>query len=256
MSKAKNTRKLVLVGADDKRKTLANLEGECQLEIDLGGGRTLVLDLPGDDSGEVGIGAESEGGIPVINLQPGACNLVNFRIEVLPEDTVHYEDEAVEPAPGTDWKSYQFDLTVQNALPKAAAKGLPTKKELKRWAEAALEGDVEATLRFVDDEEGRQLNKEFRGKDYATNVLTFAYGDDMPRVPGQPLLGDIVLCAPVVAKEAAEQGKALAAHYAHLVVHGMLHLQGYDHEKDKEARAMEAKETRILAELGFPDPYR
>jgi probable rRNA maturation factor len=102
---------------------------------------------------------------------------------------------------------------------------------------------------MVGAAEGRRLNRNFRGRDYATNVLTFAYADT------QPLSGDIVLCAPVIAQEARAQGKALAAHYAHLVVHGVLHLQGYDHATHAQARAMEARETEIVTRLGYPDPY-
>jgi probable rRNA maturation factor len=120
---------------------------------------------------------------------------------------------------------------------------------VRRWARAALLGDATVTVRFVDGIEGRALNAEYRGKDYATNVLTFVYDDDEPRA------GDIVLCAPVVRKEADAQGKTVAAHYAHLVVHGMLHLQGFDHERPAEAAAMEARETAILARLSLPDPY-
>lgn len=136
-------------------------------------------------------------------------------------------------------------LAVQYAV---ATRGLPDRVALRRWAAAALFQDVQATLRLVGEAEGRQLNRDFRGKDYATNVLTFAYG-------GEPLTGDIVLCAPVVAREAREQGKPLAAHYAHLVVHGLLHLQGHDHETETEAAAMEAVESFIMRRLGYPDPY-
>lgn len=107
-------------------------------------------------------------------------------------------------------------------------------------------------MRFVKEDEGRQLNRDYRGKDYATNVLTFAYDAD----PSPTLSGDIVLCAPVIAREAREQGKPLAEHCAHMVVHGMLHLQGYDHEGEGEATAMEAVERFILRRLGFPDPYQ
>ena len=126
---------------------------------------------------------------------------------------------------------------------------MPTRAQLRRWARAALEGDAAVTVRFVDAIEGRALNAEYRGRDYATNVLTFVYDDESPRA------GDIVLCAPVVRKEADAQGKTLAAHYAHLVVHGMLHLQGYDHEQPEDAAVMEARETAILARLGLSDPY-
>lgn len=119
-----------------------------------------------------------------------------------------------------------------------------------RWARAALEGGGQVAIRLVDADEGQALNREYRGKDYATNVLSFPY-DTEPR-----LLGDLVICHPVVAREAAAEGKSLAAHYAHLVVHGMLHLQGYDHEtSDEDAEIMESEERRILANLGYPDPY-
>lgn len=135
-----------------------------------------------------------------------------------------------------------------------AAKGadLPSRAAFRRWAKAALAHDVAATLRIVDEAEGRELNRDYRRKDYATNVLTFAYGAEEA---GGPLTGDLVLCAPVVAREAAEQGKTLAAHYAHLTIHGLLHLQGYDHEKKREAATMEAVEAFIMQSLGYPDPY-
>ena len=130
---------------------------------------------------------------------------------------------------------------------------LPRAKVL-RWVRAALGGDVHAaeiTVRIVDADEGRQLNRDFRGKDYATNVLTFDYS-------GAPVVAaDLVLCAPVVAREAAELGKPLAEHYAHLLVHGTLHAQGWDHEtSEADAEAMEAQEAAILAALGQPNPYQ
>lgn len=151
-------------------------------------------------------------------------------------------------------------LTIQKAIGKANRDNAPSSTDMRRWAQAALQGsDVELTVRLVGATEGRELNRDFRGKDYATNVLTFVYGDD-EGMSGEnddaaPLAGDLVLCVPVVVREAAEQGKPLAAHFAHLIVHGMLHLQGYDHEDGDEAEEMEALETRILAELGYPDPY-
>jgi probable rRNA maturation factor len=137
-------------------------------------------------------------------------------------------------------------LLVQRA---SRAAHIPSDMLLRRWARAALARPAEVTLRLVAEAEGRRLNREFRGKDYATNVLTFVYSQ-------RPLAGDVVICAPVVAREARSQGKAAAAHYAHLVVHGILHLQGYDHERDAEAARMERRERRILAALGFDDPYR
>ena len=139
-----------------------------------------------------------------------------------------------------------LSLSVQYAT---KAQGLPTRTEVRKWVRATHPGAAELTVRFVDAEEGRSLNAQYRGKNYATNVLTFAYAR-------QPVLsGDLVLCLPVVLREAAEQGKRADAHFAHLVVHGMLHLQGYDHESGADARIMEQLEREILGRLGYPDPY-
>ncbi|MGB9493759.1 MAG: rRNA maturation RNase YbeY [Azonexus sp.] len=118
-----------------------------------------------------------------------------------------------------------------------------------RWARAALVGGGEVTIRLVNPDEGRTLNNEYRGKDYATNVLSFPYGNE------SVVTGDLVICPAVVANEAAEQNKPLDAHYAHLTVHGMLHLQGWDHDNDADAEAMENEEKEILSALGYPDPY-
>lgn len=143
-------------------------------------------------------------------------------------------------------------LTVQFAAPAHAAhRALLKRALLKRWVGAALFADATLTLRFVDADEGRELNRSFRGRDYATNVLTFAYAE----TAADPVSGDLILCCPVVEREAAEQGKTLAAHYAHLVVHGVLHAQGYDHEDEDEAVEMETIETELLAALGYADPY-
>jgi len=125
---------------------------------------------------------------------------------------------------------------------------LPRHK-VARWIRAALAAPAEITVRVVGAEEGQALNRDFRGRDYATNVLTFDYA----REP--VVAADLVLCAPVVAREAAEQGLTLEAHYAHLLVHGTLHAQGFDHEDDADATVMEARETEVLAALGFADPY-
>jgi len=143
-------------------------------------------------------------------------------------------------------REHRFALSVQYAL---RSVHLPSQRQLRRWASAALTQDAKVTLRIVGETEGRRLNREFRGKDYATNVLTFAYPEQ------RPLAGDIVLCAPVVRQEAQAQGLSLAAHYAHLVVHGMLHLQGYEHERAAAAQVMESLESEIVTQLGYPDPY-
>ena len=118
-----------------------------------------------------------------------------------------------------------------------------------RWLRAALERPAQITVRIVGAEEARALNRDYRGKDYATNVLTFDY----QRVP--VVVADLVLCAPVVAREAKSQGRSLAAHYAHLVLHGALHAQGYDHEEAQAAEAMESRESELLLAFGLPDPY-
>ena len=148
----------------------------------------------------------------------------------------------------------RLELAIQFAVKGADKASLPGRAEFRRWARAALRTDVAATLRIVDAEEALTLNRDYRGKDYATNVLTFEYGPDPE---SGALTGDIVLCASVVAQEAKEQGKPLAAHYAHLTVHGLLHLQGYDHETgEADAIAMEALESFIMQALGFPNPYQ
>ena len=151
-----------------------------------------------------------------------------------------------------------IELDLQCATEGAA----PQKADLLHWCELALRqrsADSELTIRLVDEAEGRELNSTWRHKDYATNVLSFPA--DVPEGPDGvplldiPLLGDLVICVPVVEREAAEQGKALQAHWAHLVIHGCLHLLGYDHIDDDEAEEMESLERQLLAELGHPDPY-
>lgn len=147
--------------------------------------------------------------------------------------------------------SKRLNLSVQYAH---QPDGLPLRPQVRRWARAALDVDGvrggQITVRFVDAEEGRALNRDYRHKDYATNVLSFPYS----REP--VVCGDLVVCAPVVAREAVEQGKPLLAHYAHLIVHGVLHLQGFDHKAGKkETRLMEDHERAILAVLGYADPY-
>lgn len=147
-----------------------------------------------------------------------------------------------------------LDLDVQYAASHAGE--LPARDMIETWVKAALEGrreEAQLVVRIVDEEESRQLNERYRHRRGPTNVLSFAF--EKPELLDPPLLGDVVICAPLVEAEAREQGKPLLAHWAHLVVHGVLHLLGYDHEKDDEARTMEALETSILAKLGYPDPY-
>jgi probable rRNA maturation factor len=137
-------------------------------------------------------------------------------------------------------------LAVQYAT---RARTVPHEAQFAQWVRAAMRSEAEITVRIVGEREARELNRTYRGKDYATNVLTFVLRDCAPYE------GDLALCAPVVAREARAQGKALTAHYAHLTVHGVLHLQGYEHDEERDAAAMEQLEKRILKRLGYPDPY-
>ena len=138
----------------------------------------------------------------------------------------------------------------------AGRRGVPQRRSFQRWIDAIAElrrRRVEVNLLIVGSAAARRFNREFRQRDYATNVLSFPYQP----LPGarSALLGDLVICAPVVAREAAEQGKPLREHYAHLTIHGVLHLLGHDHEKPRDARSMEALEVRLLAGLGIQNPY-
>ncbi len=150
----------------------------------------------------------------------------------------------------------ELQLTVGYGAPRA---GVPSAASFRQWVEAALHGArrrkaTELSIRIVDAEEGQALNRDYRGKDYATNVLSFPA--ELPPGVKLPLIGDLAICAPVVAREAAEQGKKPRDHWAHMTVHGVLHLLGYDHIEDDEAEKMEALETRVLAGLGIADPYQ
>ena len=140
----------------------------------------------------------------------------------------------------------KLSLSIQFAANKI---GMPAASQFKKWAKAALRVESEVTIRIVDEQEARALNSQYRGKDYATNVLTF------PMTEEPILMGDIVICAPVVVAEASAQNKPLEAHFAHLTVHGMLHLSGFDHETEAQAELMEALEVQILAKLGYANPY-
>ncbi|HVR81474.1 MAG TPA: rRNA maturation RNase YbeY [Luteimonas sp.] len=153
----------------------------------------------------------------------------------------------------------RLDVSVGYAVPRA---GLPAAVSFRKWVAAALEGrirEADLAIRLVGTKEGRALNRHYRGKDYATNVLSFpadmAEGVKLPKGVKMPLLGDLVLCAPVIAKEAREQKKPLAGHYAHLTVHGALHLLGWDHDDACDAECMEQLEREILAGIGVEDPY-
>jgi probable rRNA maturation factor len=147
---------------------------------------------------------------------------------------------------------YQIDVEVNSSSTK-----IPSVENIELWISAALQSDelnqAEVSVYIVDEAESQELNAQYRGKDKPTNVLSFPA--DIPDEVGVPLLGDLVICAPVVEREAQEQGKTLEAHWAHMLVHGTLHLLGYDHVEDDEADVMEALETRLITQLHFPAPY-
>jgi probable rRNA maturation factor len=214
-----------------------------------------LLDLRPSAWGDLEIEAESadDSDLPVISVQPGACNLLSLRVDV------HGGAMLVDALPSAAAKPPRLKLTVQKALEREDRANAPRKIQIRRWAQAALREDAELTVRLVGEAEGRELNRGFRGKDYATNVLSFSYaeGGILPETgPGElPPLGDLVLCVPVVLREAAEQGKTAAAHFAHLVVHGLLHLQGCQHDDEADAERMEELEKEILHGLGYDDPY-
>jgi probable rRNA maturation factor len=144
----------------------------------------------------------------------------------------------------TPMPSIQFNLQIASEQ-----SNIPTSSQFRKWAKAALRVDTEVTIRIVDALEGRALNLAYRGKDYATNVLTFPLAEE------PHLMGDIIICAPVVEAEANAQNKKIEAHYAHLTVHGVLHLHGYDHEIEAQAALMESIEVTTLMQLGYPNPY-
>jgi probable rRNA maturation factor len=150
-------------------------------------------------------------------------------------------------------KNHKLELEVQ--YPDARLESAITPAMLERWVQAALLGPAELTIRFVDAAEGLALNRDYRGKDYATNVLTFAYNEGAELDDDEPTQADIVLCTDVLQREADEQGKTVEEHAAHLVVHGVLHAQGFDHEHDDEAEEMEQLERDIMEALEYPDPY-
>ena len=150
-------------------------------------------------------------------------------------------------------KKHKLELDVQYADTRLEASITPAM--IERWVQASLLGPAELAIRFVDAAEGQQLNRDYRGKDYATNVLTFAYNEGEIIADDEPTRADIVLCTDVLQREAAEQEKTVEEHAAHLVVHGVLHAQGFDHENDEEAEDMEQLERDIMEALEYPYPY-
>jgi probable rRNA maturation factor len=240
------------------------------LRIEFAGGRSLNVDLSGT-SGEAAVAIVAQHADPAqratLLLRPEHFDSLTLHVftEQVP-DHAHdilriageeaLDDELGQPRkrPLKRHAETALELSVQygDELDGAQRKTLPKRKAIAEWLKHSLFANAALTVRFVGAKEGRALNEHYRRKDYATNVLTFTYGD----LPDGTLSSDLVLCSPVIEKEAREQGKPLIAHYAHLLVHGALHAQGYDHELgETEAAEMEAIEIEILDRLGFPNPY-
>ena len=222
------------------------------LRIAFADGRSLIISVPDTADGAITLVAEHSdtNTNAMLSLRPEHHDSVTLRVEAEPVQTEQTEDldDTFDGA-----QMLTLDLTVQygDELKAAARKALPKEQDIEAWIAPALFADAQLNVRFVGEEEGRTLNRTYRGKDYATNVLTFSYAENAE----DPVSADIVLCCAVVEKEAKEQKKPLLAHYAHLIVHGALHAQGYDHEDAADAKEMEGIETEILRDLGFADPY-
>ncbi|MCY0857770.1 rRNA maturation RNase YbeY [Cupriavidus sp. D39] len=239
-AKSSSSASLILFDAEGRaRKTQAHA-----LRVQLPDGRSVTVDLSQAADGVVALLAEhaddrQQAGLLV---RPDNHDALSVAVTATPVVTTT----------GTPATPPSLELALQYGDGLKARRGLPTQRKVQTWAKSALYADATLTIRFVGEEEGRSLNRSYRGKDYATNVLTFAYAEH----ESDPVSGDIVLCCPVVEQEAREQKKSLEAHYAHLIVHGVLHAQGYEHEEDAEAEEMEAIETETLQALGFADPYQ
>ncbi|WP_420995995.1 rRNA maturation RNase YbeY [Cupriavidus sp. 30B13] len=230
---------LILFDADGRaRRTQAHA-----LRVQLADGRSLTVDLSQAADGVLALLAEhtDERQQAGLLVRPDNHDALSVAVTATPLVTTT----------GTPATPPELELALQYGDGMRARRGLPTQRKVQTWVKSALYADAALTVRFVGEEEGRSLNRSYRGKDYATNVLTFAYAEH----EDDPVSGDIVLCCPVVEQEAREQKKPLEAHYAHLIVHGVLHAQGYEHEDDAEAEEMEAIETETLQALGFADPY-
>lgn len=239
-TKTPNTPTITLFDADGRaRKTAAHA-----LRVQLADGRSVTVDLSQAADGVVALLAEHTDPAQQAGLlvRPDNHDALSVAVTAMPLTTTT----------GTPATPRALELGLQLGDGIRKGDGLPRRKQVETWVKSALYADAALTVRFVGEEEGRTLNRTYRGKDYATNVLTFAYAEH----EDEPVTGDIVLCCPVVEAEAREQRKPLLAHYAHLIVHGVLHAQGYEHEDDADAEEMEAIETETLQALGFDDPYR
>lgn len=242
-----------------KRGKATELKAEL-LEFDFGSGRRLGVYLT--EGGGQGLEIVVLGDEPdaTLRVETHSAGAITVRLEPQDAEGVVRTKGAKSAQVGAVSQAPVLNLKIQKAVSGTDRDQAPRKHRIRTWARAALRAGVaDVTIRLVGEAEGRALNHDYRGKAHATNVLTFVY-DTMPSgaepaVASSVFSGDLVICVPVLVREAAEQGKTLEAHFAHLVVHGMLHLQGYDHEVAEQAEIMESLEAEILATLGFGNPY-
>ena len=252
------SRKLRLRVTDAHGKT-HRLRG-VTLEIEVADGAWLRIEGEADTTPTV-LHLNAVGEASALEIMPLAPRTLRLRTPLGPRPSGDEAEESGDSVAVTAGEALPvLSLTVQKALSDEEKRIGPRKHQLRRWASAALlAGHADVTVRLVGEDEGRKLNREYRGKDYATNVLTFVYDaqalEGETGLAGPVVVGDLVLCVPVLVREAEEQGKAVDAHFAHLMVHGMLHLQGYTHENEEDTARMESIEVGILAALGYPDPY-
>ncbi|KAF1030290.1 MAG: Endoribonuclease YbeY [Burkholderia plantarii] len=263
-SRSKTSPKKVTSGAPrvslfDERGKVKTVDAQA-LRIDFPDGRSLMFDLS-DSAGDASVAIVAQHVDPAqratLTLRPEHYDSLTLSVgaEAAPDALLAAPataDTGAEAAEAAGEPELELVVQYGDEISDTLRKSLPKRKLIAEWLSTALFSDAQLTVRFVGEKEGRELNGGYRKKDYPTNVLTFAYDD----APDGTTIGDLVLCCPVVEKEADTQGKPLVAHYAHLLVHGALHAQGYDHERGEEdAAEMEALEIDILAKLGFPNPY-
>ena len=230
--------RIVAIDAEGKA---ARVRAE-RLEIELGDGRKLLLAFPEKAWGDLEIEAEADddSAVPMLSLQPGACNLMTLRVDV------HHDLSFVEPlALPAGEHSPVLKLQVQKAVEGEDKANCPKKNHIRRWATAALRASAQVTVRLVGEVEGRALNRDYRGKDASTDVLSFTYGSDSggEATPDEDPEGEIVIAVPTARRQAAAAGHSLAEEVSVLVIHGLHHILGMDHEEDEEAARMASAEA-------------
>lgn len=246
------------ISSIDKRGKVTELKSQL-LEFDFGGGRRLGVYLAEEGVPRIEIVVLDDDADTVLRVDPHSAAAIT--VSMASSGIADLGRASQRPSGGD--REPVLNLKIQKVVSGDDRELAPRKHRIRKWARAALTAGVcDVTIRLVGEAESCVLNRDYRGKDYPTNVLTFVYeregvaqDESGSHTADARFRGDLVICVPVLAREAHEQGKTLEAHFAHLVVHGMLHLQGYDHESEDQALIMEPLEAKILATLGFGDPY-